>query len=130
MERLAHVRPPRRQRKGLQTPNPDAPQRPLEAGLELINEGGYNALRIEDIASRAGLSVGTFYLYFEGKSDLFVNLVQDYTRRLRDRLRNAGARTPTSRLARSLDAYLDFVLENEQAFLHFVRTSGAMQTNM
>ena len=130
MERLAHVRPPRRQRKGLQTPNPEVRQRLLEAGLELINEGGYNALRIEDIASRAGLSVGTFYLYFEGKSDLFVSLVQDYTRRLRDRLMSAGGRTPTSRLARSLDAYLDFVLENEQAFLHFVRTSGAMQTNM
>jgi TetR/AcrR family transcriptional regulator len=102
----------------------------MEAGLELINEGGYNALRIEDIAARAGLSVGTFYLYFEGKSDLFVSLVQDYTGRLRDRLMSAGGRTATSRLARSFDAYLDFVVENEPAFLHFVRTAGSMQTNM
>lgn len=128
-EKLAHVRPPRRQRKGLQTPNPEVRQRLMDAAVHLINEGGYNALRIEEIAARAGLSVGTFYLYFDGKSDLFVNLVQDYTDRLRDRLMSAGGDTPTEQLARSFDAYLDFVVENEKAFLHFVRASGSMQTN-
>ena len=29
--------------------------------------------------------------------------------------------------AESLDAYLDFVEENEKAFVHFVRASGSMQ---
>jgi len=128
-ERLSHVRPPRRQRKALQTPNPEVRQRLIEAALTLINEGGYNALRIEDIAERAGLSVGTFYLYFEGKSHLFVHLVEDYTQRLRQRLQAVAGATATEQLTRSLDAYIDFVLENEQAFLHFVRASGSMQTN-
>ena len=128
-EKLTHVRPPRRQRKGLQTPNPEVRQRLMDAAVQLINEGGYNALRIEEIAARADLSVGTFYLYFDGKSDLFVNLVQDYTDRLRDRSLAAGGDTPTEQLARSFDAYLDFVQENEKAFIHFVRASGSMQTN-
>jgi AcrR family transcriptional regulator len=128
-ERLAHVKPPRRQRKGLQTPNPEVRQRLLDAGAALINEGGFNALRIEEIAARADLSVGTFYLYFDGKPDLFVNLVQDYTGRLRDRLISAGGDAPTEQLSRSLDAYLDFVEENEKAFVHFVRASGSMETN-
>lgn len=128
-DRLTHVRPPRRQRKGLQTPNPEVRQRLMEAAVELINEGGFNALRIEEIAARADLSVGTFYLYFDGKSDLFVNLVQDYTNRLRNRLIGVEGSTPTERLSESFDRYLDFVLENEKAFLHFVRASGSMQTN-
>lgn len=128
-EKLAHVRPPRRQRKGLQTPNPEVRQRLMDAAVQLINEGGFNALRIEEIAARADLSVGTFYLYFDGKSDLFVNLVQDYTDRLRSRLTSVGDGTPAEQLAMSFDQYLDFVLENEKAFLHFVRASGSMQTN-
>lgn len=131
MERLTHVRAPKRQRKGLQTPNPEVRERLMEAAAQLINEGGYAALRIEDIGERAGLSVGTFYLYFDGKPDLFIKLVEDYTQRLRDRLNGAAAQgaSPADSLVRSVDAYLDFVLENERSFLHFVRTSGSMQTN-
>lgn len=129
-QRLEHVRPPRRQRKALQTPNPEVRQRLMDAAAELIREGGYNALRIEDIAERAGLSVGTFYLYFDGKPALFVTLVQDYTERLRERLMAAGGKTSADRMSQSIDAYLDFVLENERAFVHFVRASGSMETNM
>lgn len=130
MTKLSHVRPPKRQRKALQSPNPEVRQRLMDASASLINEGGYNALRIEDIAEQAGLSVGTFYLYFDGKPDLFVNLVQDYTQRLRERLTSAGGHGSEERLERALDAYFDFVEENEQAFLHFVRASGSMPTNM
>lgn len=102
----------------------------MDAAADLIKGGGYNALRIEEIAARAGLSVGTFYLYFDGKPDLFVNLVEDYTDRLRQRLVSAGGSgTATEQLTRSLDAYLDFVLENEKPFIHFVRAAGSMQTN-
>lgn len=103
----------------------------MEAARELINDGGYGSLRIEDIAERAGLSVGTFYLYFDGKPDLFVRLVEDYTQRLRERLNAAaaGGTSPTESIARSFDAYLDFCLENERSFLHFVRASGSMETN-
>ena len=129
MERLSHVRPPKRERKRLQTPNPEVRQRLIEAAAELINTGGYSALRIEEITERAGLSVGTFYLYFDGKSDLFVNLVQDYTERLRERLLGSGGGIEAEGMERSLDAYLDFVLENEQSFVYFVRASGSMPTN-
>lgn len=131
MEQLIHIRAPKRQRKALQTPNPEVRERLMQAAGKLLNEGGYAALRIEDIAEQAGLSVGTFYLYFEGKPDLFVKLVEEHTERLRDRLNEAAAEgtSPADGLSRSVDAYLDFVLENERSFLHFVRASGSLQTN-
>lgn len=102
----------------------------MDAAADILREGGYNALRIEDIAERAGLSVGTFYLYFDGKPALFVTLVQEYTERLRQRLLTAGGKSSADAMSQSIDAYLDFVLENERAFVHFVRASGSMQTNM
>jgi AcrR family transcriptional regulator len=106
-------------------------RRLLEAGRELINELGVPQLRVEDVASQAGLSVGTFYLYFEGKDDLFANLVIEYTARLRERMREAyqGPGSLAERLAASLDAYLDFVESNEQGFLYF-RDAGTIDTNV
>lgn len=130
MERLTPIRPAPRERKRLQAPNPEVRQRLMDAAADILREGGYNALRIEDIAERAGLSVGTFYLYFDGKPALFVTLVQEYTERLRQRLLTAGGKSSADAMSQSIDAYLDFVLENERAFVHFVRASGSMQTNM
>lgn len=119
----------RRPRKPARTPNPDARRRLLDAASELILEEGMPRLRVEEVARRAGLSVGTFYIYFEGKEDLFAKLVLEYTARLRERMQ-AAYRAPgplPERLTRALDAYLSFVEENEKGFLYF-RDAGTIQT--
>jgi AcrR family transcriptional regulator len=43
----------------------------LDAGLEVFNERGYQAARVDDIVKGARTSHGTFYLYFANKEDLF-----------------------------------------------------------
>lgn len=113
----------KRARRRLRTPNPEARRRLLDAAAALIAEQGFPALRVEEIAERAGLSVGTFYLYFESKADLFVALVMAFTERLRVRLRSAyrSEGTVVERLLRALDEYLAFVAETEAGFLHFIR---------
>lgn len=53
----------------------DKVKRILEAATSLFREVGYDAARIEDIAERAGVSVGTFYNYYENKGDILVAAV-------------------------------------------------------
>lgn len=103
----------------------------MAAAVDLIGEQGFPDLRVEEIARRAGLSVGSFYLYFDGKDDLFTALVVEYTGTLRERCRTAyeGPGTVLERLLRGLDAYLDFVRESERGFLYF-RDAGSLQTNV
>jgi AcrR family transcriptional regulator len=122
-ERAARRRP--------RTPNPEVRARLLRAAGQLINEEGVSQLRVDRIADKAGLSVGTFYLYFEGKADLFANLVIELTGRMRERLRDAYARgtTTAERLEYALDSYLDFVAANEKGFLYF-RDSGTVHTTV
>ena len=48
----------------------------LSAALELFTEKGFAATRLEDIASRAGLSKAAIYLYFNDKMSLLKALVQ------------------------------------------------------
>ena len=50
-------------------------ERILEAALRLFREAGYDAVRTEDIAAAAEVSVGTLYNYFENKGDLLLALV-------------------------------------------------------
>lgn len=125
------ARGPARIRRKLQTPNPEVRQRIMSAAIELIREHGFPELRIEEIVERAGLSVGTFYLYFESKADLFVALVTEYTEQLQARMKAAyesDGPVPV-RIARGLDVYLDFIEQNEKGFLYFARTADSINTS-
>jgi len=60
----------------------------LDAALDLFVERGYAATRLDDIASRAGVSKGTLYLYFANKEELFKALVRENIVALLDRFRS------------------------------------------
>jgi AcrR family transcriptional regulator len=49
----------------------------LEAGVIEFEERGFNGVRVDDVVRRAGISHGTFYLYFANKEDLFKALLRD-----------------------------------------------------
>ena len=53
------------------------PEEITAAALELFVERGYAATRLEDVASRAGVSKGTVYLYFANKDELFKAVVRE-----------------------------------------------------
>lgn len=53
------------------------PQELLSAALDLFVERGYAATRLDDVASHAGVSKGTLYLYFENKEELFKAVVRE-----------------------------------------------------
>lgn len=48
----------------------------LDAAEVALAETGYHALRVDDVVRVAGVSHGTFYLYFANKEDLFWALAQ------------------------------------------------------
>lgn len=48
----------------------------LDAALDLFTERGFAATRLEDVASRAGLSKAAIYLYFKDKNAVLQALVQ------------------------------------------------------
>jgi AcrR family transcriptional regulator len=48
----------------------------VAAGLACFAERGFAATRLEDVASRAGVTKGTLYLYFPNKEELFKAVVR------------------------------------------------------
>jgi AcrR family transcriptional regulator len=48
----------------------------LDAAVPTLADKGYHATRVDDIVRQAGVSHGTFYLYFTNKEDLFRMLAE------------------------------------------------------
>lgn len=69
------------------------PAEVLAAALDLFVERGFAATRLEDVASRAGVSKGTLYLYYENKAELFKAVVRQNIVPLIDEARQVIARS-------------------------------------
>jgi AcrR family transcriptional regulator len=86
-------------------PAPDAPalgekgartrRRLLEAAERVFAELGYHDASIVKITESAGVSQGTFYLYFTGKQGIFDLLVEDLNTRLRRAMSEASVKGET-----------------------------------
>ena len=62
--------PPRQRRKE------SRPRELLDAALDLFVEKGFAATRSEEVASRAGVSKGTLYLYYPSKEELLKEVIR------------------------------------------------------
>jgi len=63
----------------------------LEAAEHVFADLGYHEASIVKITERAGVGLGTFYLYFDGKQQIFEELVVDLNRRVRHSMTEAMA---------------------------------------
>jgi AcrR family transcriptional regulator len=86
-------------------------ERLLEAAASVFAVGGYEAARIEQIAEAAGVSSGLLYRHFDGKRELYAELLRRADEEL---VRHVAAATDPelpslSRLERGAGAVLEFV---------------------
>jgi AcrR family transcriptional regulator len=88
-------------------------QRVLEAAEEVFGAKGYHGASVTEITRAAGVAQGTFYLYFRGKKEIFLDLVDGLSNRLIAVSREASA---------SAENYLERQRAGFVAFLEFART--------
>jgi TetR/AcrR family fatty acid metabolism transcriptional regulator len=79
------------------------------AALAVFTERGYAAAPVREIAERAGMAAGTFYLYFPSKEAVGTALIDALYRRTLAAVaeRRAAAAGPLEKLERSVAAVLD-----------------------
>lgn len=70
-------------------PDPEARTRLLQAARSEFVEHGLDGAKVEQIARRAGLSKGAFYLHFPSKADAFNELIGTVMSQLRELICNA-----------------------------------------
>src|ERR1043166_8545477 len=63
----------------------------LTAARKVLAEKGYHNAKIIDIAAAADGGVGTFYLHYQTKDALFLELIEETARRLKEKIDQARA---------------------------------------
>ena len=87
----------------------------VEAATEVFAERGYEGARVEQIADAADVSPGLLYRHFEGKQELYTEILQLANRELMAHLMQAAAPTsPRGAGAAGLDAFFTFVENHRQ----------------
>jgi len=90
----------------------------LRAAEKVFGEKGYYAASISEITQEAKVAMGTFYLYFKDKEDIFRALVQHMLELVRAHLRkhvaSAGNQIEAERLG--LKAFLSFVSRHKNLY--------------
>lgn len=87
----------------------------LRAAEYEFGERGFHAVAINDLTRRAGVALGTFYVYFESKEEIFRSLVTYLSHRVRSTLAERVAGVPDRMTAerKGLEAYIEFVREHK-----------------
>lgn len=71
-------------------PEPELEERArriIETTIELAEQGGFEAVRLRDVAAHAGVAMGTLYRRFSSKEDLLVAALELETRAMETRVR-------------------------------------------
>jgi AcrR family transcriptional regulator len=96
----------------------------LDLGLQLLQTRTLDELSIDLLADEAGISRGLLYHYFSGKQDFHRAVVRRAADDLIARTAPEESREPTERLAASLHAYVDYVLDNYAAYVSLVKSAA------
>jgi AcrR family transcriptional regulator len=97
----------------------------LEAAERVFAERGFEAAKVQDISALAGLSMGTIYAIFPGKTELHRALLEERARDLLRLAREVAARDipPRAALEALIEVYIDYFVAHP-AFLRMHLRSG------
>src|SRR5258708_12219893 len=93
-------------------------QRVLEAAEQVFGDKGYYGASVTEITRAAGVAQGTFYLYFRGKKEIFLDLVDALGERLRSLTLEASAAAGSYAEAQQLgfSAFFDFARSHRNIY--------------
>ena len=97
----------------------------FECAERVFAEEGFDTATMQDLASEAGVSLKTLYATFEGKGDIYREILQVRGAGLADSIRDiaAGEGSALERLERGLGAAISYLIEH-RAFFRILLQEG------
>jgi AcrR family transcriptional regulator len=108
-------------------------QQLVEAATSVFATRGYRSAGVSDIIQAAGVARGTFYLYFEGKAQIFMAIADDFYDRLEQVLDKhdptslrAGTSDARAALGASFSRWFEFFHLNREAATVILKDAPAV----
>ncbi|WP_101906400.1 TetR/AcrR family transcriptional regulator [Mycolicibacterium setense] len=97
---------------------PNAPERLVEAAMELFVERGYDSVTVTEIAQRAGLTKRTYFRHFADKREILFGAQEAHRRLFADAIADAPATaTPLEAIGAGMAAFAAEFGEERRDFL-------------
>jgi AcrR family transcriptional regulator len=97
----------------------------IAAGEAIVSEGGFDALRVEEVVSRAGVAKGTFFAHFRDKDALMERLIGARLDNILDALSVVPAPATIDAMVDEMLPMLQFMVSERYVFDMILRYSGA-----
>jgi len=91
----------------------------LDSAADIFHEKGFAGATMEDIAARAQIAVGTIYLYYKSKADIYFSLTKSALADLSNRLKRiAGNKQndPDVKIRKLMSAVEAFYVQDRDAY--------------
>lgn len=90
----------------------------IDAAEELFTRNGFHGTSISDICKNAGTAVGTFYIYFETKTDIYRYLLYKYQIRIKHMLAESieGCKTRLEAEREGIKCFIKFSKQNPNIY--------------
>jgi AcrR family transcriptional regulator len=104
----------------------------LDAAERVFGQKGFHSATLKEVADLAEFSVGALYAFFEGKEDLFAQVLDRQGRALLDSMEQAvaGVTSPREQLHRVIDASIEYFKERPDFYRVFQRELGGATWSM
>lgn len=98
----------------------------LDAAERVFGQKGFHSATLKEVADQAEFSVGALYAFFEGKDDLFAQVLERQGRALLDSMQKAVAGSSSARdqLHHVVDASVSYFQERPDFYRLFQRELG------
>lgn len=90
----------------------------LDAAEELFTNQGFHGTSISDICKKAGTAVGTFYIYFETKTDVYRYLMWKYQKQIKMLLSESikGYKTRYEQEREGIKCFIKFAIRTPNVY--------------
>jgi AcrR family transcriptional regulator len=95
----------------------------LKVASTLFGRQGYHATSVADVIAAAGISRGTFYLYFDNKDSLFLELMEQFIQRIIEVVEvvDPSGANPTAKIYENVRRVVDVVFDNQDLTVMVLR---------
>ncbi len=97
----------------------------IAASEEVIQRGGYSALRVEDVVQVAGVAKGTFFAHFHDKDALMEILMAEKLNACFDQAQAGDAPKTVAQIIAAMEPVHSFMTSERYVFDLLIRYSGA-----
>lgn len=103
----------------------------MEEGLSLFADKGYHATSIQEIASKANMSKGAFYLYYQSKEDFVVTSIDYISSNVRKRMEQINMKnvSPRESLAQQIAMMINYLNQYKVFITMFMTESISIGKN-